>query len=85
MAADHLSLALPLFWRNELKGLGFQGTLQPGSDTRAVHRQEVCGELRRSWLWLVSFLLHHCLVFQLEGSLFSPRLQRGQSLGSRTV
>lgn len=33
---------------NELKGLGFQGTLQPGSDCRAVHRQEVCGELRHT-------------------------------------
>lgn len=55
VAAGHLSLALSLFWGNDLKGLGFQGTLQPGSDYRAVCGQEVCAELWHTWLCPVSF------------------------------
>lgn len=56
VAAGHLSLALTCSGGNEPKGLGFQGTLQPGSDNRAVQGQEVCAELWHTWLWPVSFL-----------------------------
>lgn len=72
----------PCSGRNELKGLGFLCTLQPGSDYRAVHRQEVCGELWHAWLGLVSFLLHHCLFFSAGGrsllSTFAACSEPGQ-------
>lgn len=61
----------PVLGGNELKGLGFRGTLHLAliTELSTDRRYVVSSGTPELWLGPVSFLLHHCLVFKLESSL----------------